>query len=305
MFRIKEPKLFSIRKLSAHDAEWIAIHAIADSGSVQMIDAFLKAVARTKGSIVLKDVEDALAVGNINAAIELIPWDIFSKEMSQIDVVFRNIYNAAGIKSIDYLPKDIRVQTTFNTLNKKSLDYISEHTGKLIVEITEQTRLGVLDIMNSAFVDGMHPYESARYVREIVGLTQRQSGAVDNLRKKLTSKGVAKKLIEKKVKSYSHRLLVYRSNNISRTETLRAASMGQQSLWTQNAKIGLIDRNTTKRVWITTPDDRLCPYCKSLNGKIVGLEEEFKSGNISGRGYTSLTSPLHPMCRCAMGLVFE
>jgi hypothetical protein len=306
MFRVREPKIIDLYKEALpHELEWRSIHGIADQAKHEMVDAFLKAVARTQGAIVLKNVEQAITMGDINGAVELIPWDNFSIELGQLAVVFKQIFDRAGKKSITFLPKKIELQASFNTLNPKSLDYIKDHTGKLIVEITEESRKAVRAIINRAFVEGMHPYESAKYIRQIVGLTERQGLAVDNLRKLLIKQGASANVIEKQLKSYTKRLLVYRSKNISRTETITAANRGQQSLWVQTADKGLISRVTARRRWITTPDDRLCQWCKSLNGQLVGLEEEFGTASIGGKSYTSLTPTLHPSCRCALGLVFD
>jgi hypothetical protein len=306
MFRVREPRVIDLYKEKLpHEFEWRSLHGIADQAKPEMVDAFLKAVARTQGEIVLRNVEKAIAMGNINAAVELIPWDNFSVELNQLAVVFKQIFDRAGKKSIEFLPKKIEHQASFNTLNPKSLDYIKDHTGKLIVEITEESRKAVRAVINRAFVEGMHPYESAKYIRQIVGLTERQGLAVDNLRKLLIKQGASANVIEKQLKLYTKRLLVYRSKNIARTETINAANQGQQSLWIQSADKGLISRVTAKRRWITTRDDRLCQWCKSLNGQLVGLEEEFGTALIGGRSYTSLTPTLHPSCRCSLGLVLE
>ena len=56
----------------------------------------------------------------------------------------------------------------------------------------------------------------------------------------------------------------------------------------------------TKRVWVLTPDDRLCEICSAipdLNPDGVGLEETFDTdlGPV-------LSPPVHPNCRCAVSL---
>jgi hypothetical protein len=305
MFRFREPKIVVISKALPRDSEWRALHGIADRARPEMIEAFLKAVARTQGAIVLKDVEQAMAMGELNAAVNAIPWATFVLELGQLGLIFQDVYQKAGEKSISYLPKTLQTKVNFTMLNPKSLEFIKEHTGKLIVEITEETRQAVKEIINRAFIEGMHPYESARYIRRIVGLTVRQSLAVDNLRKSLTDKGISAKLIKKQTESYAKRLHIYRSQNISRTETITAANRGQQGMWDQTADQGLINRATTKRKWITTPDDRLCEWCASLNGKLVALDEEFTTPMLANRTYTALTPTLHPSCRCALGLVFD
>lgn len=305
VFRIKKPKIVEIYKERPEDIEWRSLHGIADQARPEMIEAFMEAVERTKDDMNLTELEQAMEMANADDAINSIPWETFVNELASIGVVFKLVFDRAGEKSISFLPKEIELKASFNTLNPRSLDYIQEHTGKLIVEITEETRLAVRTIINDAFIEGLHPYKSAREIRKIVGLTERQAKAVNNLRKSLIIQKLSDKIIEQRTKAYAKRLLIYRSRNISRTETINAANRGQQALWEQTVEQGLINRVTARRKWITTPDDKLCEWCKSLDGKLVGLEEEFKSNAISGKSYTSLVPTLHPQCRCAVGLVFQ
>jgi hypothetical protein len=67
-------------------------------------------------------------------------------------------------------------------------------------------------------------------------------------------------------------------------------------------------------VWVVTPDDRLCPWCRDLGRKYgkqgTQLEERFvpvpqqrKDGSFKMLE-PPLTPPAHPGCRCSMALVF-
>ena len=57
----------------------------------------------------------------------------------------------------------------------------------------------------------------------------------------------------------------------------------------------MLDRRAVKRTWIVTWDERLEVKCEDLADKTVGLNEEFAPG--------VMHPPLHPRCRCAVGLV--
>jgi len=127
--------------------------------------------------------------------------------------------------------------------------------------------------------------------------------ALENLRRRLLMEERGPDYITRLLDEYRDRALWQRAESIARTETIRAANMGQQLLWRQAAGQGLLDQATTARKWIVTRDDRLCPSCQSLQGKIVGFEEQWATR--VGRTLTAvLTPPLHPMCRCAISLVF-
>ena len=90
-----------------------------------------------------------------------------------------------------------------------------------------------------------------------------------------------------------------RARSIARTEVLRASNMGQQLLWEAAVDAGEWRAQDVRRVFIVTPDDRLCPICAPLDGMMVGLADEFVSPT---NGASALVPPLHPQCRCAVGI---
>lgn len=76
----------------------------------------------------------------------------------------------------------------------------------------------------------------------------------------------------------------YRSFVIARTETTAAANMAQ---------IAVMERAGIRyKQWVTGGDERTCPLCGALNGKVVRIDEEFAPG--------VLAPPRHPQCRCAL-----
>ncbi|HHV79080.1 MAG TPA: minor capsid protein [Firmicutes bacterium] len=76
----------------------------------------------------------------------------------------------------------------------------------------------------------------------------------------------------------------YRSFVIARTETTAAANMAQ---------IAVMERAGVQyKQWLTGRDERVCPLCGSLDGKVVRIDEEFAPGIFS--------PPAHPNCRCTV-----
>ncbi|MEI6080660.1 MAG: polymorphic toxin type 50 domain-containing protein, partial [bacterium] len=51
--------------------------------------------------------------------------------------------------------------------------------------------------------------------------------------------------------------------------------------------------------WILTPDDRLCPVCASMSGKLADVKGKFDDPLGGKIEYP----PLHPRCRCCCSLV--
>ena len=80
-----------------------------------------------------------------------------------------------------------------------------------------------------------------------------------------------------------------RAENIARTEIMRAQALARDYIYDQNRDI--LEKEDE---WIATPDDRLCEWCMSRDGK---TKSEFKpiKGDPNGKKFTR---PLHPRCRC-------
>jgi hypothetical protein len=182
----------------------------------------------------------------------------------------------------------------------------------------------------------LSPPQQANRILSRLGLTQTQAQAVDNyeamllggdvselrtaaqraLRDRRFDANVFRAILQKKpvpqakaaqmVERYYERMLQYRARNIARTETIRAAHAGQEELWRQATEQGLLKPERTRRKWIVTPDDRLCPICRAIPGRNlrgvplgVPLGEAFNTP-IGGVKHP----PAHPSCRCTLGLMF-
>lgn len=83
----------------------------------------------------------------------------------------------------DFKPKAAVFQ--FDALNPKVTQFLDKYELDLIVEIDDKTREGIRHIVNQGLKNGANPRDTARDVRQIVGLTERQAAAVGAYRKQL------------------------------------------------------------------------------------------------------------------------
>jgi SPP1 gp7 family putative phage head morphogenesis protein len=77
-----------------------------------------------------------------------------------------------------------------------------------------------------------------------------------------------------------------RAGQIAVTEVTRLYAKGNQAAWEASGVVG-------SNRWNTAVDERVCPYCGPLEGKIVALGSGFYS-----LGIAAAAPPLHPRCRC-------
>ncbi len=97
-----------------------------------------------------------------------------------------------------------------------------------------------------------------------------------------------------------------RAEMIARTESIKAANFGAQEAWEQSGVV-------TAKEWLTAADERVEPLCAAMDGKIIGLGDDFfKKGdkltaeNDDGKQVSQTFNvdtpvpPLHPNCRCTL-----
>lgn len=92
-----------------------------------------------------------------------------------------------------------------------------------------------------------------------------------------------------------------RAEQVARTEVFRVANESTRMAWEQSGVV-----KTLK--WYTAADERTCPYCEPMHGKIVSIEDSFfkKGDTAQGSDGTSIkldyssvdAPPLHVSCRC-------
>lgn len=177
--------------------------------------------------------------------------------------------------------------------------WADKEAGNLIVQISDEQREVVRDLIGRSQGGEFTVQQVARQIRGSIGLTNQQTGWVENFRQRqidaAIERGVpseqASGAVQGAVDKYHARIHRYRSETIARTETIRASSEGRQAAWQQGMDDGFISPFSRKR-WIVEYDG--CSICMN-NGILgpIGVKDEFPTGE----------PPAHPNCRCDVILV--
>jgi hypothetical protein len=203
-----------------------------------------------------------------------------------------------------------KIKFRFDRTNPSAVAWVERHAAELVTEVSDETRKAIRQIINRAFVEGIPPRQAAELLRKVVGLHSRDVAAIVNLRKRILDspggkvyagktpirvpeKGMTKAKLRQTLSKYADRLRNKRALMIARTETIKGSNEGQNQLWKQAIEAGELPR-TVMRVWITTPDERLCPICEALDGVTAKVFGSF-NGQFDG-------PPAHPNCRCTTGI---
>lgn len=294
------------------------ILAAADRLQPEIRRTFLRAVEELQKLVPVNDLADLLEAGKLTEAFRLL--DDIQLTGTQLAPIRDALHEAARLAG---RPLADEIGLSFKLVNPRAVRWAEDHAARLIVGIDSETRKAIRSIVVRGQREGINVRSQAQLIREIVGLTNRDARAVDRFYTGLVQDG--RKNADVMRGRMARRLLRRRAENIARTETIRASNMGVQLTWRTAMDQGLLPQ-TARKVWIVTPDNRLCPLCAPLDGAVVGVAEPFQADvEATGfkvtsqtgtdrieitdsrptRPFTDLTPPRHPSCRCAIGLIFE
>ena len=140
--------------------------------------------------------------------------------------------------------------------------------------------------------------------REINGTTK--SDLIKTIKDGL-KKGESISQVRNRILAVYDTLTKERANLIARSEVLRANNLASLEGYKQSGVV-------VKKQWLTAKDERTCPFCMSMDGKVVGISANYFDKNAvldlhdeNGNpikmdlSYSDVAAPpLHPQCRCTI-----
>lgn len=162
---------------------------------------------------------------------------------------------------------------------------------RIITAIAQETEAAIRTVVKRSIQEGIAPYDTAKLVRTMVGLNERQAQAVMNYRTSLVESGLPDDRVEVLAERYAAKQLRRRSETIARTETMGALNAGMVSAWEEAQAAGYLGPDAVKE-WSAV--DTACPdLCQPLDGERVPISADFPEGD----------PPLHPNCRCSLVVI--
>lgn len=307
-----------VYKAQPKPEQWRAIRHVAETRERSMAravrDAFTDLIASIQPDRLLQACESK----RVQAVIDEIPFGTLQAGFIHAAAIVNDALvaggNIAGAQLIDQLfpvqkasasasAGKSKLDLRFDLTNPAAVKWASNNSARMITQVSADTQKGVQALVVRAFEQGIPPRDLARMIREQgIGLTAPQAIALGNFRAGLVTAGLKAERIQVLTQRKYAQQITHRSMVIARHELLQASNRGQSLLWSESTSAGLIP-DTTKRKWIITPDDRLCPICAQMTGDraVTGLTESWSTPN----GSVDIPQQIHIMCRCAQGLAIN
>jgi len=149
---------------------------VADSLQPAVRKTFVDAVNTLKSRVPLGELTELLEAGKLSQAIDTLNISLTSEELAPIRDALQDAVRRTAT------PTAAEFGLSFDVVQPRAVRWATEQAGRLIVQIDSETRQAVADIVSKGLREGVAPRQQALLIREIVGLTRRDAGAVDRSR---------------------------------------------------------------------------------------------------------------------------
>ncbi len=242
-----------------------SILAAADAGEPAIQKLLLAALTGLK----VPNLEQLLTAGNLDATLAAVAaTQIPPAQLEAITALITNIALEVA------RPESVVFQVEFNEVNTRTIRWAKQNAAKNIVGVPPASVTVIKDTIVQSLELGVGPKVTASHIQDLIGLTPRHEIAVNRLYFRSLEDGVTEGQARKVAARKARRLIRWRAEMISRTETIRAANEGQMLVWETARDMDLIPQGT-KPIWLATGDDRTCPICAVLDGQTVAISERY------------------------------
>lgn len=166
--------------------------------------------------------------------------------------------------------------------------------GTLIQAIEQPQLVTIQDLIAQGFAASRSTTESARAIASVIGLDARRAEALEAYRLKLEADGVPERKRLRLIETERKRKLKSRGYAVSHTESVRAATNAQETIWAKAIEEGQMAEGDYEKEWVPSPD--ACPVCQGLRGARAPIGGRYRDPGGEGPPHP------HPHCRCGQRL---
>jgi hypothetical protein len=283
------------------ETEWEIHHSIALRNSAIIQVSFANAVNDFRDKVSEKEISKALKRGDSDMLFDAVDWR--GADFSVVDAKIIGTVGAGAKVSERFLYDKLRIPTIERTGiylvgEQATENWISKYSGARVTHLNKQQHKVVVDAVRMQREKGLTTSRTAKLIKDNIGMNAPQMRAFANLEAKLTEQGKSPAFIEKKLKAYETKAIKYRAKMIAHTEAMDAVNEGMFETWMLGMDAGYYEYDQAYKRWFTTPWDKACLSCMSMQGQTRRIDQKFE--DMTGHFDPVYRPTLHPWCACSM-----
>lgn len=275
--------------------EWFKVQRnIGDKWAVKIARAYRNGIYETDAKTDWDAVEKAIPSGAL-AVYNKIQWNTWNP-VSNINSAYSEMYNRSQVYLQKYAVKkeDISIEIGpeyFTMPNPAAEAWLFTYAGTEITNISQQNLDNIRQILGRGQQEKQTYEQTAKQLRDALGLNSKQEIALNNYVNKLREAGKTEAQIQSLKDKYYNTMLRYRAETIALTESHSATNKAWSDAIRQAVRDDILDPNVYGLYWMAVPEKgRTCDPCMAMNGVEGDLEMQSFNGH--------RPPPTHPRCRC-------
>lgn len=303
------------------------LEALLDQQEASVRRAFEAFIRGVNSELVLRRIADHLERGDVNGALAIV--ESYIVRFADVLPAIQQVVGIEAAAELAEIVGDTILAIGFDPSHPRAAQLARASRLSLIREMVDDQRLAIRNAISAAFEQGTGTAGIARAFRGAIGLTSGQeqwvrsfetqlreldarvlSRALRDRRYDRTLERVlrdrtplSERQIEAMVERYRARALIYRSENIARTEALRATSQAREEALRQMVEQTRMDPARVRRVWNAVRDARTRDAHRDMQGQETTIEEPFVDGEgnqLMWPGDPSAPAETTINCRCTV-----
>lgn len=212
----------------------------------------------------------------------------FTDNPAYMEQVLMNVGKASISDALVQIVANLWIGNEFDTRFNESQDY-----AKLDYYIKWGGLLGGQEALDKMGIDALFNLKNKDVLRILSDSEQVMVSSVDDTTRRYLAMRISEGReafltvdeIAKNIADELPEITKTRAEVIALTETARAISTVQLETFKRNG--------IREKEWATARDERVCPVCGPLHGKVIKIDDYFESGE-----FVEGAPPIHPRCRC-------
>jgi hypothetical protein len=272
---------------------------LATKLSDQMISDLVEAFSQLQGELNMTGLIAALERGDIDAALTIIDQLDISEALESARQTLRQALLTITGVAAEQLAAALGIEAAeIDLVSQAALEELAQFGAGMVKDVSDNTVDAIRAALIDAYATGRSATEVANEIRSIIGLTEYDAKKAIEKFEKLLAEGYSISQANEALEAWIESKIKKRAETIAINELIHAGTRGQEMIWEEAVKIGLLNPALVEREWLISLG--ACEICVPNKGLRAKIGQPFTTNK--GSVYTP--NDIHVKCRCGERLVF-